>query len=185
MFISTAYAQVGEHAAPGVGGHGEHVFPPFDSSFFGSHVFWLTVCFGLFYFFMARVVLPRIGGVIEMRRDRIAADLDHAARMKSEADTAIASYERELAEARERAGTITRVANDEARARAEAERAEAEALLEKKLVEAEKHIADVRDRAMQDVGMIAEETAAEIVNELVGRKVDKTTVAKAVKTVHA
>jgi len=186
MFVSKAYAQAGEHAAGHAasvaGGHANRVFPPFDFSFFGSHVFWLIICFGLFYFFMARIVLPRIGGVIEMRRDRIAADLDQAARMKHEADAAVASYEKELAQARERAGAIARTAADEARAMAEAERANAEAALEKRLAASEQHIAGIRDKAMQDVGTIAEETAAEIVHAFVGGKVDRATVTKAVKT---
>jgi len=183
MFVSTAYAQVGEHAAVGTGEHGERVFPPFDFSFFESHVFWLVICFGFLYFFMARVVLPRIGSVIETRRDRVAADLDQAARMKQEADAAVASYERELTEARERANMIARTAGDEARVVAETERAGAEVLLEKKLAEAEEHIAAIRDRAMQDVGMIAEETTVEVMHALVGGEVDRTAVADTVKVI--
>lgn len=185
MFVSTAYAQVGEHvakqAASAAGGHADRVFPPFDFSFFESHVFWLLVCFGLFYMFMSRVVLPRIGGVIELRRDRIAADLDHAARMKQEADAAVATYEKELAEARERAGVIARTASDEARAQTEAERNEAQAELDNRLAEAERHISGIRDKAMQDVGAIAEAAAAGIVHKLIDGHVHEAVIAKAVK----
>lgn len=181
MFVSTAYAQVGRHAAAGVGDYADRTFPPFDFSFFSSHVFWLAICFGCFYFFMARVVLPRIGGVIEMRRDRVAADLDHAARMKGEADAAVAAYEKELLEARERARLIARAASEEARAQAEAERAKAVLALENRFAEAESHIARLRDRAMENVGRIAEETAQEIVLKLIGEKADRAQVSKAVK----
>jgi F-type H+-transporting ATPase subunit b len=44
-----------------------------------SQLLWLAITFGLFYLFMSKVVLPRIGGVLEVRRDRIAQDLDEAA----------------------------------------------------------------------------------------------------------
>ena len=33
---------------------------------------------------MAKVALPRIGGILEDRRDRIASDLDTAERLKQE-----------------------------------------------------------------------------------------------------
>ncbi|AQS42056.1 MAG: ATP synthase subunit B' [Candidatus Tokpelaia hoelldobleri] len=177
MFISSALAQTDGHAAPAAA----RVFPPFDTSYFSSHLFWLAVSFGLFYLFMARVVLPRIGGVIELRRDRIASDLDQAARMKEEADAAVAIYEKVLADARLRAASIARTATEEARMKTEAEHRDVEAGLEKKLAESEKRIAEIRDKALQDVGAIAEDTAAELVEKLVG-KVDKAAVSKAVQS---
>ena len=45
------------------------------------------------------MVMPRVGGIIDVRNDRITQDLDHAARLKGEADAAVAAYEQELAEA--------------------------------------------------------------------------------------
>ena len=50
--------------------------------------------------------LPRLGGILEVRADRIAQDLDQAARMKDEADAAVAAYEQELAEASAKANAI-------------------------------------------------------------------------------
>lgn len=186
MFISSAYAQTAETPIERIEDavqHADRVFPPFDFSHFGSHLFWLIVCFGLFYFFMSRVIVPRIGGVIETRRDRIASDFDQAARMNQERESAIEAYERELAEARSRAHAIAQTANEEAKAKAEAERKATEASLDKKLADAESRIAKIRDKAMQDVGSIAEETAVEIVRELIGSSVSSSTASAAVKAV--
>ena len=84
----------------------EGVFPPFDSTFFASQLLWLVITFVVLYLLMSRLVLPRIGGILEDRRDRIARDLDQADRLKQQADDAIASYERALAEAKAGAFTI-------------------------------------------------------------------------------
>ena len=43
------------------------VFPPFDRSTFPSQLLWLAITFGLFYLFLKKVVLPRIGGILEVR----------------------------------------------------------------------------------------------------------------------
>ncbi|GAA5103328.1 F0F1 ATP synthase subunit B [Bartonella jaculi] len=185
MLISSAYAQNTETPVEhikNVGEHADRVFPPFDFVHFGSHLFWLAISFGLFYLFISRVIVPRIGGVIETRRDRIASDLDQAMRMKQEADSVVETYERKLAEARSQAHVIAQAAGEEIKAKAELERKEIEASLEKKLTDAEKQIAKIRDKAMQNVGLIAEEVALEIVKKLIDVDVSKESVRSAVKT---
>ena len=163
-------------------GHGpaSGVFPPFDSTYYPSQLLWLAITFGLFFIFLKKVVLPRIGGILEVRRDRIAHDLDTAARMKEEADAAVAAYEQELADARAKSNKIAQDARDAAKAEADAERKQVEGGLNARLADAEARIAAVRASAMKDVGQIAEETAAAIVQSLVGKS-DKAAIAAAVK----
>lgn len=165
-------------------GHGASsgVFPPFDSSSYPSQLLWLAITFGLFYVFLKKVVLPRIGGILEVRRDRIAHDLDTAARLKEDADAAVAAYEQELADARAKSNKIAGDARDAAKAEADAERKEVETALNGRLAEAEARIASVRAAAMKDVGQIAEDTAATIIQSLTGKS-DKAAVAAAVKSV--
>jgi F-type H+-transporting ATPase subunit b len=197
MFVTPGYAQEtapaeGEaHSAEGqahteqadAGHEGGGSFPPFDSTYYPSQLLWLAITFGLFYLFLKRVVLPRIGGILEVRRDRIAQDLDQAARMKDDADAAVAAYEQELAEARSKAGAIAQEARDGAKRDADGERKKVEAQLEQKLADAETRIAGIKDRALKEVGTIAEDTAAAIVEQLVGTKTDKAAVAAAVANV--
>lgn len=186
MFVTPGYA---EEAAPAAGAahtevgveHGGGAFPPFDPTTFASQLLWLAITFGLFYLFLKNVVLPRIGSILEVRRDRIAQDLDQAALLKSEADAAIAAYEQELAEARAKANAIGQQARDSAKADAETARKAVEAGLEGKLAEAEARIASIKVAAMREVGTIAEDTAAVIVQELVGGKPDKAAIQAAVK----
>jgi F-type H+-transporting ATPase subunit b len=193
MFVTPGYAQEaapaeGEahDAAAGETGHAtethastEHAkgeFPPFSPQYYPSQILWLVITFGLFYLFLKKVVLPRVGGILEVRRDRIAGDLDQA-----EADAAIAAYEQELAEARAKANAIGQEARDGAKAEAEVQRKQIEKDLEGKLGESEARIASIKASAMKEVGSIAEDTAAAIVQQLVGGKTDKAAIAAAVK----
>lgn len=186
MFVTPGYAATeavaqGEaHTEGGAAHPGEGTFPPFDPTHFASQLLWLAITFGLFYIFLKRVILPRIGSILDVRSDRIAQDLEQAARMKGEADAAVAAYEQELAEARGKAGTIAQQARDSAKAEAESRRKAIEAELEKKLGAAETRIAEIKSAAMKEVGTIAVETAQTIVEELVGGKVSKADVAAAV-----
>jgi F-type H+-transporting ATPase subunit b len=190
MFVTSAYAQEtapaaaegDTHAGTAVPAAEHEAFPPFDAKTFPSQILWLVITFGLFYLFLKRVVMPRLGGIIDVRNDRITQDLDHAARLKGEADAAVAAYEQELAEAKANANKIGQQASDAAKAQAEDTRKKLEAELEKKLGEAEASIASIKARAMKEVGTIAEDTTSAIVEALVGGKADKTEIAAAVKS---
>jgi len=187
MFVTKAFAeeatQGAAEAAHGAAeaAHGGGAFPPFDSSTFASQLFWLALTFGFLYWFMSRVIVPRIGGILETRQDRIAQDLDKAHELKSEADAAIAAYEQELAEAKSSANEIGNKARDAAKAAAEAERQKVEKKLAKKLSDAEARIATIRDKAMADVGAIAGETTEAVVKQLIGGTVTKAEITKALK----
>ncbi|SOE17728.1 F-type H+-transporting ATPase subunit b [Hoeflea halophila] len=189
MFVvTTAYAQSnpteGTNSETGAlegGAPASGVFPPFDSSTFASQLLWLAITFGLFYLLMSRVIVPRIGGILEHRRDRIAQDLDEANRLKEEADNAIAAYEQELADARKKASAIAETAREKAKAAAEAERASTEAELGAKMAEAEKSIAAIKTKALADVDTIAEDAATDVVKHLLGGSVTKAEVAAAIR----
>jgi F-type H+-transporting ATPase subunit b len=186
MFVTPGYA---EEAPPALDEahtvepeHEAGGFPPFDPAHFPSQILWLAIIFGLFYLFLKRVALPRVGSILEVRRERIVHDLDQAARMKGEADAAIAAYEQELAEARGKANSIGQEARDAAKAEAEAKRKQVEAELDKKLGDAEAQIARIKSAALSEVSTIATDAASAIVERLLGQPVDKAAVAAAVKS---
>ena len=151
------------------GGHETGVFPPFDSSTYGVQLFWLAVTFGLLYILMSRIALPRIGEILEVRRDRIEGDLAEAERLRQKTDQAVASYEEELASARARAHTIA----DETRARIKAEMGEkrrsVESDLSRQVSVAEERIAKTKSAALANVDKIAAETAVSLVSKLSGK----------------
>ena len=99
---------------------GSGTFPPFDSTTFSSQLLWLAITFGLFYFLMSKIALPRISSILETRSGRITQDLDEANRLKTESDEAIAAYEQELADAKSRAHGIAQEARDATRAELDA-----------------------------------------------------------------
>lgn len=181
MFVTKAFAEEAAHGAAEAAHGGGGAFPPFDSSTFASQLFWLALTFGFLFWFMSRVIVPRIGGILETRQDRIAQDLDKAHELKAEADAAIAAYEQELAEAKASANEIGNKARDAAKSAAEAERQKVETKLAKKLSDAETRIASIRDKAMADVGAIAGETTEAVVKQLIGGTVTKTEITKALK----
>ena len=165
--------------------HAEGGMPQLDFSTYPSQIFWLAIAFALLYLALDRVLIPRIGGALEERNDRIADDLDIAARKKLEADEALAAYEQNLAGARAKANAIAVENRNRLEAKMAEETAAQEAELDKKIAKADASIAAARARAMTHVDDIALEVAAELVHTLGGVAAAPETLRKALKSARA
>ena len=165
-------------AVPHEAGHAK-VFPPLDAGTFAPQLIWLALTFGLLYLLLKRFYLPRVGEVIEERRERIQRDLAQAEKLKTETEQALANYEGALGEARGKAQAIVKGMRDTLAAEMEQERTALEAQIAAKLADAEARIAQSKAAALAGVSDIAGELAGAIVSRLSGREVSKDEVQKA------
>lgn len=170
--MAAPQAQHSLAGAEAPGGHGA-AFPPFQSETFASQLIWLALAFGLLYWLMAKVALPRIGAILHDRARRLASDLEEAHRSKAEADAASQAYETSLREARANAERIAQEARSQLAAESERRRKILEGDLNQKLAAAEATIAGRRAEAMGSVRGIAAETATAIVERLIGQAPDR------------
>src|SRR6516164_11153524 len=76
---------------------GAHSFPPFQKDTFASQLVSLAIAFVALYLIVSRIALPRVGGVIEARQNKIEGDLGEAQKLKDESQAALKAYESELA----------------------------------------------------------------------------------------
>jgi len=155
--------------------------PQLDPNHFAPQLFWLAVCFAVLLFVMSRIALPRVGDVIEERRDRIKRDLETAGRLKAETDKALSDYEKALADARSNASSIAKETRDKLAAETDAERQRLDGQLAVKLQNAETRIAETKTKAVSAIGEIATETARAVVAKLIGQDVSPDEVKKALR----
>ena len=164
-------------------GHGG--LPQMCQDAFVPQIAWLVVSFLLLYVLMARVILPRIGGVLEERRDKIADDLDKAGALKREADDALKAYEEALAGARARAQAIAKETTDKLRAETDRLKADVDAKLAKEAEAAEARIRATKNAALANLSAVATDVAAVVVGKLLGETPDAGSVARAVEAERA
>ena len=167
---------------PGHVEHPEHhagAFPPFESSGFLAQIVWLVLAFGLLYYLMDKIALPRIQAILHARAERLRADLDQAQAMKTEADAAGVAYETALREAQGKARDIAQTTRNDLAAAADTRRKALEEQLNTKLAASEATIRGRTDEAMANVRTIAGETAAAIVERLTGQAPDRASLDRA------
>jgi F-type H+-transporting ATPase subunit b len=160
-------------------GGGHDVFPPFDPAHYPSQIFWFVIAFAILYALMARIALPRVGEIKAMRRDKIAGELDEAQKLQAQADAAGAAYEKTLADAKAQAQRLGQEMHAKLATETASKRHELEADLNTRLAAAEAQISDMKTKAMSNVGAIAREAAAAIIQHLTGRPADVNAIARA------
>jgi len=154
--------------------------PQLDLSTWPPQLFWLAVTFLALYFVISRVAIPRTGGVIALRKSTIDGDLAKAKNLKDETENAVRSYEAALADAKAKAHAIALENRNKLNTEIEAERAKLDAALGAKIAAAEKKVSASRDKALEDISVMAAEIAGDIVTQLTGAKVTKTEATAAV-----
>ena len=146
-------------------------FPPFDASQWPGQIVWMLVIFAVLYLLFARVFVPRVGGAIGAREDKIAADIGEARRLRQNAQAEADSAAGEMSAARGRAQRLASEAAEQSKAAANASRAAEDAKLEASISAAESRIAASRAEAMSHVRVIAIDTAKAMVARLTGAEV--------------
>ncbi len=163
---SGAVAATVSHAE--AAGH-EGGLPQLNYADWPGQIVWLLVIFAVLYVLLSKVFLPKVGGTIEARGEKIAGDMAEARALRDQAEAEAKAAEAEVAEARAQAARTAA----EAKAKSAAESAERQGALEielnAKLAEAETRIRASRDAAMGHVRTIAVETAQVITEKLTGK----------------
>jgi F-type H+-transporting ATPase subunit b len=183
--LVTELQGIGTDVAEALDEHKSGGLPQLNAPDFAPQLFWLAVTFVLLYWVMSKIALPRIGEVIEERRDRIQRDLAAAERLKGETEKALQAYEKALADARTSASSIARQTREQLNAEVDKDRKAVEDQLAKKLADAETAIGATKEKALASVKDIAGETVVAIVSALTNAGASKDEVDRALAAVGA
>src|ERR1700722_4804889 len=85
-------------SAPAAGG-----LPQFDLAQWPGQMVWMLIIFGVLIFLFAKVFVPKVGGTIADREDKIGGDIGDARRLRDEAEAQSKEAAEDLAQARARA----------------------------------------------------------------------------------
>jgi len=142
--------------------------PQFDLAQWPGQMVWMLIIFTALFVLFAKVFVPKVGGAIADREDRISGDFGAARKLKEEADALAAAAAAEMDQARAAAQKLAIDAKSKAKADAAKREALEEAKLAEMLAKSDTLLTAARDTAMRHVRGIAEETAGLIISKLTG-----------------
>ncbi len=131
-----------------------------------NQIFWLILALLAIFFVLSRIALPRIASVLAERQGTITNDIAAAEDLKRKAGDAEKAYEKALADARTEAQKIAQQTRDEIKTELDAAMAKADSEIAAKTEESEKRISEIRASALENVEIVAKDTAEAIVQAL-------------------
>lgn len=146
--------------------------PQLCMDWFPNQIFWLIITLVVIFLVLSRIALPRIAAVLAERQGTITNDLAAAEDLKLKAEEAEKAYDKALADARAAAQGIAQEARDLIKADLADATARADAEIAAKTAESEKAISEIRASAMENVEVVAKDTAAAVVAALGGKADD-------------
>ena len=157
--------------------------PQFDPAVWVPQLIWLVITFMALYLLMSRVALPRVSEVLEEREVRINESLRKAERLRLNAEDAIVSYEKTIADVRAKAAEEVRTAREEAAAESAKRNAELNERLAAEISAAEQRINQAREAAIGGLRDVAVTVSGAALERLIGQQVDERSLTSAVDTV--
>lgn len=151
------------------------------SEIFASQLFWLAVVFGITYFVIGRVMVPKIRSTVDAREARIAADLQHAQAARAEADRTEAEWRERMDAARIEAARIAQAAKQASTTETEAKVNAAADKISLKIDAAQEKIRNALVAAQSEIEVVAAEATQDMVRRLTGAEIDKKDATSAVK----
>ena len=131
-----------------------------------------ALAFAILFFFVWKWVLPRLGRLLDERRDKIQGELERAEETRRSAEQELEQYRQQLARAREESNKII----EEARRSAEQVRADIQARAEREaaatVAKAQDEIRAERDRVFQELRTEVAEISVELAERVVGESLD-------------
>ena len=124
----------------------------------------------LFYF----KVPSLIGGMLDKRAEGIKTELEEARKLREDAQSLLASYERKHKEVQEQADRIVAAAKHEAAAAGEQARADLAVSVERRLAAAEEQIGSAEAAAIREVRDQAIQIAIAASREIIGKQMTAT-----------
>ncbi len=180
LLLSVALAGTGL-SLPALAEGAKGGMPQLDPTGYPPQLIWLAITFVLLYLLCWRVLLPRVGRVLEARESRIGGDLAAAERMKQEVEAAIAEYSAAQAKAQGEAQALASATRERLGQAAAAERTALDAQLAQDAKAAEAGILEVKQAALANLREIAAATTIAIVKRLIAADVTPDAAAAAVR----
>lgn len=147
--------------------------PQLDAYWIASQVFWLFLTFAALYVVMVRAGLPRLGEVLQDRKERIADDLEAAEHASKESAAIEEENQQQLRTAKQRAQEIVLEMQKEADQLATVRNAELDQALQRKAAEAQAEMDKARKEALAKVAPLSADLTQAVLSKVAGLSVPR------------
>ena len=157
--------------------------PQMEFADYMPQVVWLVITFATLYVLMAKLALPRITDILEARQRHLEHDLELSEKLRDEAQTTLAEYDAAIVSARAETESLLAKARESIQTETQERIAELNGRLESEIRESDARIRHAMSQAMDELVVVAGNSARAAVERLAGIKVSDEQARVAVESV--
>lgn len=150
--------------------------PQLDPEFWVSQIFWLLITFSILFIVLSKFILPKISSNLESRKSQILENIEIADKQKSESQKKLEEFDNLILETKVKAKNIVIEAKTKITEDINKKRDAFEKEINSEIKIAEDEIKDLMSNSPKKINQIAVDTASDLIKELIGTEVNKSSI---------
>ena len=150
--------------------------PQLNPEFWVSQIFWLTLTFGVLYVVLSKLILPKIGANLELRKSQIQENIEAADKQRLNSEAKLKEYDEIILKSKLEAKNIFKNAREKAIKDINSKKETLDKQIDEEIIVAEKEIEIMRNSASEKINKIAIEISSDILKKLIGADVNNSSI---------
>ena len=155
--------------------------PQLNPEFWFSQIFWLTLTFGMLYLLLSKLILPKISKNLEIRKSQILENIEAAEKQRKESEQKIKEYDKIINDSKIEAKNYFNQNRAKILKDINKKKENLENQINAEINKAEIEIQDFKNKAPEKINKIAIGTSADLINQLIGIKINNSSISAIVQ----
>ena len=155
--------------------------PQLNPEFWVSQIFWLTLTFGILYILLSKLILPKISKNLEIRKSQILENIEAAEKQRKESEKKIEEYDKIINDSKTEAKNYFNQNQAKILKDINKKKENLENQINAEINKAEIEIQDFKNKVPEKINKIAIETSADLINQLMGIKINNSNISAIVQ----
>ena len=155
--------------------------PQLNPEFWVSQIFWLTLTFGVLYVVLSKLILPKIGANLELRKSQIQENIEAAEKQRENSESKLKEYDQIVLKSKLEAKDILKSAREKVLKDINSKKEILDKQIDEEINNAEKEIEMLRKSASGKINKIAIETSSDLIKKLIGAEVNSSSISAIVE----
>ena len=155
--------------------------PQLNSASFASQIFWLLVCFSLMWFFVAKIIAPRIADIMQRRQRKIDDCIAAADAFKQTAEDLVLRYNGAIKKAEQAAALSWTEAKNQLEEQSKKMRSEMAQRLQERMDKNEKELSKIEADVKSQVNSLAVDLAVKVLHKMEIETISKEQIEKVLR----
>jgi len=155
--------------------------PQLNPEFWVSQIFWLTITFGILYIGLSKLILPRVSANLETRKSQILENIESAEKKRKDSEEKIKEYDNIINNSKIEAKNYFNQTREKILKDISLKKESLDKEINEEIKKAETEIKNLMSKSPEKVNKIAIETSAELIHQLIGADLNKSSISAIVE----